>query len=209
MEKSFWLNKWDEMKIGFHQSEINPYLTEFLPRLELTHDSVVFVPLCGKTLDMIELAKHCHVIGVEFSEKAVLQFFEENNLKYEVASEEKHRVYTAGNIQIYEGDLFSMPKMVLDKITHVFDRASMVALPAKTRKQYIALMNTISFEKYLLVTFEYDQSLYDGPPFSVPTEEVETGFGQYSIEFLKQREEGTFKGIKTSVIEKVRLLRPR
>lgn len=49
--------------------------------LDLAQGSRVFVPLCGKSLDMIWLAQQGHeVIGVELSPVAVEDFFRENGL---------------------------------------------------------------------------------------------------------------------------------
>ena len=51
------------------------------PALDLPADSQVFVPLSGKSLDMVWLAEQGHrVLGVELSELAVRQFFDERGL---------------------------------------------------------------------------------------------------------------------------------
>ena len=43
----------------------------------------IFVPLCGKTLDLIWLNEKGHtVMGCELSEVAAKQFFEENKIPY-------------------------------------------------------------------------------------------------------------------------------
>ena len=51
MEKDYWLERWEQEEIGFHQSDINPYLCRYWQELRLTQGSKVFVPLCGKSLD--------------------------------------------------------------------------------------------------------------------------------------------------------------
>ena len=77
-----WLKCWRDQRTGFNQKTVNQLLTRFWPSLDLVQGSRVFVPLCGKSLDMIWLAKQGHeVIGVELSPIAVWAFFRENHLK--------------------------------------------------------------------------------------------------------------------------------
>ena len=76
MKKDFWLERWERGETGFHQNEINPYLIRDWQNLYPTHGSKVFVPLCGKTKDMIWLRQQGHlVIGVELSAIAAQDFF--------------------------------------------------------------------------------------------------------------------------------------
>ncbi|MBB4815130.1 hypothetical protein HNP03_003766 [Pseudomonas rhodesiae] len=78
MEPEFWHDRWATNQIGFHQSDINPYLLRHWPSLALAHGAQVLVPLCGKSLDLIWLASLGHrVLGVELSEQAVQTFFSE------------------------------------------------------------------------------------------------------------------------------------
>jgi len=58
MEKEFWLERWERAEIGFHQDDINPWLARYWPRLAAPPGSKVFVPLCGKSLDMAWLRKN-------------------------------------------------------------------------------------------------------------------------------------------------------
>lgn len=43
MQKEYWLDRWERQDIGFHQNEINPYLSQFWPRLQLAPGSTVLV----------------------------------------------------------------------------------------------------------------------------------------------------------------------
>ncbi len=79
MDKSFWLKNWEENQIGFHQSEFNALLVSHIDKFKLNKGSTIFVPLCGKSMDLIYLANlDCRVVGLELSEKAVNAFFTEN-----------------------------------------------------------------------------------------------------------------------------------
>lgn len=51
----------------------------------------------------------------------------------------------------------------------VYDRASLFALPAELRQRYATLMNTClpAHTQMLLLTFLYDETTMQGPPFCV------------------------------------------
>lgn len=75
-DPEFWHNKWAANQIGFHLEDVNPLLIEFWGHTKPQREDSVFVPLCGKSEDLIWLAsKHDVVQGVELSEIAVRSFF--------------------------------------------------------------------------------------------------------------------------------------
>src|SRR3546814_8142059 len=81
MDPDFWQQRWRDNRIGFHRDGVLPLLEKHWPSLGLATGSRVFVPLCGKSLDMAWLAARGHrVLGVELSPLAVGQFFDENGL---------------------------------------------------------------------------------------------------------------------------------
>ncbi len=71
------------MKIGWHRQSVNSKLIEFyLIVLALQSGDSIFVPLCGKSQDMVYLLEQgFKVIGVEVSQLAIEQFFSENHLR--------------------------------------------------------------------------------------------------------------------------------
>src|SRR5512138_1105185 len=76
MKRDFWLERWERGETGFHQDEINPYLLQHWPELHVAPGGEVFVPLCGKSLDMVWLRERGYfVLGVELSPIAVQDFF--------------------------------------------------------------------------------------------------------------------------------------
>src|SRR5581483_5146601 len=81
MEPQFWLERWEKSEIGFHQQEINRALMSRWPALGLPRGATVFVPLCGKSRDMVWLRDQGHsVLGIEFIRIAVRDFFAENGM---------------------------------------------------------------------------------------------------------------------------------
>ncbi|MBA1205045.1 thiopurine S-methyltransferase [Pseudomonas capeferrum] len=189
MESAFWNKRWEDNQIGFHQSQVNPYLQTHWPRLELTPASRVLVPLCGKSLDMIWLAAQGYrVRGVELAERAVLDFFHEQGLEAEVFQHGAFTVWRSGEIELWQGDIFDLQPSDVDDCEALFDRAALIALPPAMRERYLRLLSTILPPtcKGLLVTLDYDQARVDGPPFSVADEEVRRGFDPWHVEEVEQ-----------------------
>ena len=72
MNKEFWLNKWRIKQIGFHRSQPNPALINYCSLLNLPQNSRIFVPLCGKTLDIAWLLQQGYqVVGIDLSPIAI------------------------------------------------------------------------------------------------------------------------------------------
>ncbi|XP_028819254.1 probable thiopurine S-methyltransferase isoform X2 [Denticeps clupeoides] len=153
-----------------------------------------FFPLCGKAVDMKWLADMGHsVVGVEFSEKGIRQFFEEQNVSYEEAAVPdlpgaKLFKSTDGKISLYQSDIYNFSSTIAGKFGAIWDRGSLVAINPCDRNRYAALITSLMDKdcRYLLDTFLYNPELYKGPPFFVSDEEVEHLFGQMcDIELLE------------------------
>ena len=192
MRSDFWLNVWENGQLNFHNSKTNPFLMKFWPQLGLKDGDPAFVPLCGKSVDMVWLAEQMHpVIGVELSSLAAEAFFEENNIDVEVSAAGPFTLWQGGDIELYVGDFFDLTAEQLRDVRGVFDRAAIVALPEPMRKDYAKhLGETLTAEaKILLFAFEYEQEQKPGPPHSVPTAEIERIFSPYfAIQKLDKRE---------------------
>jgi thiopurine S-methyltransferase len=184
MDADFWLERWEMGQTRFNQAAPNRLLTETWPRLALRPGCVVFVPLCGKSVDMVWLAERGHsVIGVELSEIAVTEFFAENGLVPDVREDGRSKVFTAGDYQLWCGDIFDMAADALTAVEAVYDRASLVALPPALRRRYATHLAAIlpSAVTALVVAFEYDQAEMDGPPFAVTREQIADLFAGFDL----------------------------
>lgn len=190
MKKDYWLERWKREETGFHQDEINPYLRQYWQELRPAPGSEVFVPLCGKSRDMIWLRKQGHtVLGVEWSAMAVQAFFKENGYNAHHVTGEKFDCYEADGIRVLCGDFFDLNKDDLAKAGAVYDRASLVALPPEMRERYVRHLLGIlpPAIQILLVTFDYPQPEMEGPPFAVSPGEVEALYHeQAEIRLLAQ-----------------------
>lgn len=185
MEADFWHQRWEMRQIGFHQSEVNCHLADFWAAIAaaVAPEGKVFVPLCGKSLDMLWLRERGHaVLGVELSEIAAREFFADNALPMDITPQPPFVRYGHAGLDILQGDFFSLTPAHLDGCRLFYDRAALIALPPSMRERYAAHFSTLlpAGAEGLLVTLEYDQSRMDGPPFSVDTAEVhqlfESGF---------------------------------
>lgn len=208
MDADFWHQRWQDNEIGFHEPVANPLLTEHINQLALPPGSRILVPLCGKSHDLSWLAAQGYeVIGVELSALAAKTFFEELGSEATITEYDKIHAYTAGNITILVGDIFNVNQHLLGDIDAIYDRAALVALPAATRPLYCRHLIAITqHARQLLINYEYDQSLMDGPPFSISNAELQQLYGDsYDIQSLKKLPvESKLKG--HSAIEKVWLL---
>lgn len=191
MESAFWHERWENQQIGFHQPHTHELLLKYFSGV-VKPGAKVFVPLCGKSKDMLWLLeKGYRVFGVELSELAARQFFEENQLKPRVTQRGDFKEYALDELVIWVGDFFKLAKSDLADIDAWYDRAAMIALPPEMRQRYVQQLCEQLPEqaKGLLITLQYPDGYRDGPPFSVLEGEVEVGYGQrFSIDQLESAE---------------------
>ncbi len=176
MQKSYWQARWRKNKIGFHSPEPNEALTMHWHELGLSEGSRVAVPLSGKAVDMVWLRERGHeVTGIEFVEQACHEFYEEIlKTRPEIEKEKRAIRFESGGITLLCADFFKLKPGDVGRTDAFYDRAALVALPEDIRPQYVRKKLELfpQARKGLLVTFEYDTSLMQGPPFCVPAEEV-------------------------------------
>lgn len=230
MEPQFWHDRWQDRKIGFHKSTTNPIIINHFAKLKLTKGARVFVPLCGKSLDMVWLAAQgYHVVGAELSEVAVGEFFAQLTEsmaetkaapetkaaqvpKPTVAKEGPITRYSVPGIDILQGNIFDVTRDQVGPIDAIYDRAALVALPLELRNRYSAKLRELSgTAPQLLSCFEYDQSRIDGPPFSIDLQGIEAQYkDHYTItELDRYSYDSQLKGTDIPAIETVWLLTAR
>lgn len=190
MDKDFWLERWTDGRTNFHQNRVTPLLQKYWPTLSIPRDARVLVPLCGKSLDMVWLASQGYnVLGVELSPLAIQQFVEENQLHVTTHQSHMGEHTVAGNIELICGDIFDLDRNTLTSCVAVYDRAALIALPPEMRQRYVDHVYGQLQPAYqgVLITLDYDQSLMNGPPFSVPDVEVQQLFKGHSQAHLVDR----------------------
>jgi thiopurine S-methyltransferase len=210
MDANFWHQKWEKNDIGFHNSEANPLLVGYFKELALARGSRVFLPLCGKTLDIAWLlSRGYRVAGAELSKLAIEQLFAGLGVEPEITRVGDHDRYSAQDIDIFVGDIFALSGKMLGPVDAVYDRAALVALPEAMRNRYTAhLMAITGKAPQLLISYEYDQSRLEGPPFSIRNAEVRRHYADnYDLALLASQDvPGGLKG-QCAATENVWLLR--
>ena len=197
MEHSFWHNKWENNHIAFHEPEGSPFLIKYAQVLLAAQKPRIFVPLCGKTRDIHWLlVNDCEVVGVELSEIAIRQLFEELEVTPHVSKFGDFSVYKYQELTVYVGDIFKLSSEIIGEVTGIYDRAALVALPEPLRSNYVKQLTHITRNApQLLISFDYDQRVIPGPPFCVDIDMVSSLYRNiYNIELLERAElEGGLK----------------
>ena len=218
MEADFWNQRWQNNQIAFHQGRVNPLLDSHFGELSLTPDDRVFVPLCGKAIDMCWLIDRGYrVVGVELSPIAIRDFLTEQSMPYQACEVDNFTLYENESISLWCGDFFSLSRDMLGEFAAVYDRASLIALPDEMRTLYVAhLLRLVATQTpILLLTYEYPEAETKGPPFSVGIEEIYQRFeGHRAVSVLESRdvlnrEAGLRKRGLTRLVEHAFLLGPK
>lgn len=190
MEPDFWRARWAQGQIGFHLAAPNPALVRCAAALGAP--TRVFVPLCGKSVDLVWLAQRgVDVVGVELSPLAVEAFFAEQHLAAETDSIGPFARHRAGRVEILCGDFFELRPAHLGPIDAFYDRAALVAMPDTLRARYVEHFTSLvpAGARGLLVTFEYEPASVSGPPFSVPDAVVRALYeSDFELQELERRD---------------------
>lgn len=216
MNPEFWQARWKEKRIGFNQPKVNPLLIKYFSDLKMATGSRIFIPLCGKSIDMIWLANQgFDMVGVELVESAVQEFFTENNISYTIKAHDK-----SSNIKCYQGqlsgqtialwvaDIFMLSTNDVGRVDAVYDRAALIAMPAELRPQYSQQVIDLSQNApQLLLTLNYDQNERAGPPFSISHEQIQQYYSaHYQIQELEGKSSTLNAAPEMAVTEHVWLL---
>jgi len=188
-----WHSHWTRKTPGFHEGKANRYLQQYLPLFNLQPGDHIFMPLCGKAVDILWLSQQGYqVIGVELSEVAITSFFEESSIDFTKTHRGDFVTYKAKNITLHQGNFMHLQASQLRSCKLIYDRASLVAIEQINRESYSKKMIEINplGTPMLLIALKYDQSIMQGPPFSVPDTEIRQLYkGYYELESLQANEQ--------------------
>lgn len=186
MEAEFWVDSWNKggTATSFHRGDVHPYLVKHLPP-EFLRGKNILVPLCGKSNDLTWFRDHgAHVWGIELVDKAIQQFFAEQEISYTQPTPQR---YEAERLTILNQDFFSITPEIVGRVDLVYDRAALVALPSEMRMRYIAQINRLvpPGGQQFINTLEYAPTL-PTPPFSITPQDIQRYYGaEYRIEQLE------------------------
>lgn len=214
MDPGFWLERWRTQQIGFHEGQPNDLLVAHADRLRDARS--VYVPLCGKAEDLAYLAGRGHdVIGSELAHEAVSAFFTEHGLTPRKDDVQGVARFRAAGVTILEGDALTLTQTHTGVVDGIYDRAALVAIDPSDRERYVEVNARLlrTGGVMLLVSLTYDQSQLEGPPWSVPEEQVRALFeARFQIEKLQTRPADAgprFAPVASSLLESIYLLTKR
>ena len=192
MQPDFWLNRWRAAQIGFHQMAVDRHLKAYWPLLKLPLGSPVFVPLCGKSLDLMWLRERGHsVTGVELSPVALESFVMEHGIPSRRRVLADFDVFEAEGLKLYRGDFFKLTRAQLGNTSAVYDRASLISWTPEARQSYVKQLTSLTSPgtQTLLIAVEYPAEQMQGPPFPLTRDTIRNLYaGHYSIEELARHE---------------------
>jgi thiopurine S-methyltransferase len=185
MGKEFWINRWEQGAIGWHQSEVEPALKEWASGRKPTR---ILVPLCGKTLDMVWLRDQGYeVVGVELSSLACETFFNENQIPFKKTQVGNYFLYEGERILLINGDFFELDQKLVGDLGAVYDRAALIALPPKLRLKYSQKIIDFKVPEIFQIVLVRSPLDEEGPPYCVTPDEVSDLYGKfYNIQILKR-----------------------
>lgn len=186
-----WHLRWQQGRIGFHLDSVHADLIEYGDRFLAGGPHRVFVPLCGRSHDLKWLVDRGHeVVGVELVEPAVQALYEQHGIVAEVAREEPFTVYRSPGLTVFVGDFFNLRPGHVGAVGRIWDRAALIAMPPGSRPGYVERLQALAGDGCVLLqnALEYDQSIMDGPPWSVPDAEVRDHYGDLAFERLHERD---------------------
>lgn len=135
--------------------KVDPILMKNIKQLTAGRSNLrIFVPMCGKTPDMLWLAEQDHgITGVEINARYIKAFFRNAELEYTLRSEQftpkkKVNVYEAKgtDITLYQCDIFDYNVEVSGQFDAIWDQSAIPIvndMGARRLKQYTSLMQAL------------------------------------------------------------------
>jgi len=190
MDASFWHKCWERSSLGFHQEQVHPFLLEYFDKLIKPDDKHVFVPLCGKSLDMVWLAERLNVTGAELSEIACHDFFADKKLSYNKQCLGDFSVLSHDNLVLLQGDFFKLMPVDINSPDWIYDRAALIALPKKMQKSYANHLTSFIDKntRLMLISLEFPEDELSGPPFPITQPQLKDFFPNCDVDLIASHE---------------------
>lgn len=192
-----WQKLWQDGIFPWHKESVNPKLEKHWKILmqaagkEDPSQCRFFVPLCGKSKDMLFLRDQgFQVIGCEGVQQACHDFFTESQIEFELKNQ-SHFVAKDGKLTIICGDFFKLkPQDLGGQVDCIWDRGSLVAIPVDRRHEYAQVMSSLVNESfgYLLASIERPVDPPGAMPHSLSYDNVKELYGQkHSVHLLEAK----------------------
>lgn len=195
LNNSEWVQRWAVGNTAFHQPKYDPFLEKREDEMFGGKAKSLFLPLCGKTPDMMWMYEHGHTVcGVEIAEQAIKELFEENKIEVDIQDiPDVGKLYKSkdGRLSVYVADLFDMSAKLCGTFDIIWDSRSFVAINLCDHEIYRDLLLSLMKKDglYVLSTIDYDPAVWPGPPHNIPDKLVRDVFGEVcNIELLEEEE---------------------
>jgi len=179
----YWKNRWNDGQTQWHKSEVHQILTTYFDKtFPSASETKIFVPLCGKTVDMKWFYdKKMSVVGLDGVKQSLEQFLSEQGIESSVQKVpslgDQAEVFISSDdkMHLYCADLFKFSKEIEGTFDAVWDRGSLVALNREDVKEYVKIIKSLLKPggRCLLEIFEYDVTKVVGHPPPHPMLESE------------------------------------
>ncbi|CAH8501905.1 unnamed protein product [Heterobilharzia americana] len=183
-----WIGRWETGETGWHINFVHRSLTTFWNELcqDDTPANQLFIPLCGKSVDMEWLYQNklCQIIGCDLAEVPLRQFVDEHK---SLGMKERSVIFKNGEkvpmfhtsdnrLRLYCCNLFSMDSAPEELYNMIWDRGSFVALPPNLRTDYVTLLTKLSTAdvRWLQETLNYPPGVHKTAPCSSTDEEMKS-----------------------------------
>ena len=191
-----WEDAWEKGLTGWHRSDVDLTLQHHLKDLTAGQPSVsVLVTWCGKSVDLPWLCSQGYsVVGIELSELAVKQLFEENKIPYSVARQGEFVIYQAKDrkLKVISGDYYKATPELLGTFEAVWDINAFGAVYPVDREKYTSVLTSLLKPngRILLCTWEYTPTnMCDNGPFSMACSLVKEMFqDHFDVQYLGSRD---------------------
>eukprot|EP00536_Pseudo-nitzschia_multiseries_P010594 jgi/Psemu1/67500/estExt_Genemark1.C_3280044 len=188
-----WLDRWNNRRIGFHLKSVNPILLAHADKLlggvsvsssseeeegtctnananATPDDRRIFVPLCGKAIDVAYLAsrscsdeeQRVHVVGLE-GIRVALQEFADEHPELEIravrdgdgngdsSAPPAWERFEGKTVSLWKGDYFGLggngsdppPPFPVGTFDAIYDRAAIVAIDPSLRPAYVKILDQL------------------------------------------------------------------
>ncbi len=195
-KRKVWLEKWEQGATGFHREKVDARLKKHIHKLTGSNsDASVLVTWCGKSLDLPWLcAQGYNSVGVELSEIAVKQLFENDSIPYVTSEEQKFITYTATDrkLKVFVGNFYCLTPEIAGKFDSVWDINALGAAEPKDREAYRSVLISLLKPggRILLSNYEYNDEGRNKAPYSLSIKQIKYLFGDFfDVQFLENPEE--------------------
>lgn len=177
-----WMGKWENGETPWHKTVVDRNIINHVDKLTQgkPHASVL-VTWCGKSLDMLWLCSQGYsVVGLEISQVAVQQLFQENAIPFSVSKEGRFVAYQAldRELKVILGDQYEMTPETIGTFDAIWDNNAFGSSQPDNRERYVSVVASLLKPNgcMLLANWEYGDSVRDTYPYSLSSSMVKESF---------------------------------